>query len=272
MLKPYEGWLLATDIDGTIKPFDKPIPQNNIDAMHRFIELGGTFTLVTGRSVGAALPAVRDLGLRGPMLINNGSTAYDYGTEKVLFSTDLPEEVYGIIGDWLTRFPTVGIEVYHDRDLAILRRTDITDKRLRRFDINAMRYHYETLDTCEKPWQKALACAPKEVSDEVERYARDTIPENILFMRTSDEYCELVPTGASKGDGVRRLAKLLGFPPDRIITAGDYHNDVDLLKAGALSFAPADALPVAKEAATHLTVPCEEGILPHVLAVLDGIR
>ena len=272
MLKPYEGWLLATDIDGTIKPFNKPIPQNNIDAIRRFTEGGGLFTLVTGRSICAALPAVRDLGLTGPMLVNNGSTAYDYQTNEILFTTDLPDEVYKVIGDWLTRFPTVGMEVYHDRTLAILRRTDITDKRLRRFDINAMIYRYESLETCEKPWQKALACAPKEVSDEIERYARDTMPENILFMRTSDEYCELVPKGASKGDGVRRLAKMLGIRPDRIITAGDYNNDLDLLSAGALSFAPADGLAVAKETATHITVPCDEGILPHILAVLDGTR
>lgn len=271
-MKSYSGWLLATDIDGTIKPFEKPVPQKNIDAIHRFIEGGGIFTLVTGRSVGAALPAVRDLKLSGPMLVNNGSTAYDYGKNEVLFSTDLPESVYGVIADWMQKFPDVGMEVYHDRSLAILHRTEITDKRLRRFDINAMQYRYTTLAECEKPWQKALACAPKDVSDAIERYAQSTLPDGILFFRTSEEYCELVPRGATKGDGVRRLAEALGIEKSRIITAGDYHNDLDLLQAGAISFAPADALDIAKETATHVTVSCEEGILDSILAVLDGME
>lgn len=261
--------MIATDIDGTIKPFGKPIPPQNFEAIRRFIEGGGLFTVVTGRSVGAALPAVRELGLHGPVLVNNGATAYNYDTGETLFTTDLAPSVYGVIADWLERFPEAGIEVYHDRYLDILRQTDLTDSRLRRFDINAMVYRYTTLEACYKPWQKALACAPEPLADEIEAYAKRTLPEDLLFTRSSPEYCELVPKGASKGDGVRRLAGLYGISEDGIFTAGDYNNDLDLLSVGAMSFAPADALEAAKNAAKIITVPCEEGILPHVLDAMD---
>lgn len=263
--------MIATDIDGTIKPFGKPIPRANHEAIRRFVDGGGLFTVVTGRSIGAVLPAIRELELTGPMLVNNGSTAYNYATGEILFTTDLSPSVYGVIADWMERFPAAGIEVYHDRYLDILRQTALTDQRLRRFDINAMIYRYATMETCYRPWQKALACAPEALSDEIEAYAARTLPSDLLFTRSSPEYCELVPAGASKGDGVKRLASLYGISEDRIFTAGDYNNDLDLLAMGAISFAPEDALEAAKAVASIITLPCEQGILPEMLNIIDRL-
>ncbi len=264
--------MIASDIDGTIKPFGKPIPQANVEAIARFTEGGGLFTVVTGRSVGAALPAVKELNLTGVVIVNNGSTAYNYQTEETLFTTDMDEAVYAVMEDWYRRFPTAGIEVYSGRYLDILRQTSITDERLRRFDINAMRYRYATFDTCRKPWQKALACADETVADQIEAYAKATLPPSLLFTRSSPQYCELIPAGAAKGDGVRKLAALNNISPHRIFTAGDYNNDLDLLEAGAVSFAPADGLPAAKSRATVVTCPCEQGILPEILEYIDAHR
>lgn len=44
----FKGMLLVSDIDGTLTELTE-IPQNNIEAINRFIALGGTFTLCTGR-------------------------------------------------------------------------------------------------------------------------------------------------------------------------------------------------------------------------------
>ena len=44
----FHDLLLVSDIDGTLTELSK-VPQKNLDAIARFQQLGGTFTLCTGR-------------------------------------------------------------------------------------------------------------------------------------------------------------------------------------------------------------------------------
>ena len=259
--------MIAVDIDDTIKPYGKPIPQSNIDAMRYFTQNGGLFTLATGRSICATFPAVKELGLTGPVVVNNGATAYDYAKDEILFSTDLDDYAYIVIKKLMERFPTCGIEVYNGKKLCILRRTEMTDMRLKRFDIGQMIYEYDTLESCAKPWQKALAAADEKTADEIDGFFRTLYQNKVLFMRTSPHYCELVPVNATKADGVKKLARMLGI--SRIFTAGDHNNDVDLLKAGEISFAPSNAIDAAKAAADVVGCHCGEGIVAYMVDYIE---
>ena len=47
----FDGWLIATDLDGTLINRDGAIPQRNLDAIRTFQDEGGLFTIATGRSL-----------------------------------------------------------------------------------------------------------------------------------------------------------------------------------------------------------------------------
>ena len=82
-----------------------------MDAIEEFVSGGGIFTLATGRSIAATLPAVKEIGLKFPAIVNNGATAYDYATDEIIFSEDLDDSAYGIVEGLMERFPDCGIEV-----------------------------------------------------------------------------------------------------------------------------------------------------------------
>ncbi len=257
----FSGMMIACDIDGTVKPSGKPVCRRNMDAIEEFVSGGGIFTLATGRSIAATLPAVKEIGLKFPAIVNNGATAYDYATDEIIFSEDLDDSAYGIVEGLMERFPDCGIEVYSGKSMYILRRTEMTDMRLKRFDIGQMKCTYCTVEESGKPWQKALAVADEAAADEIEAYLAGIKTDRILFMRTSPHYCELVPAGATKAEGVLRLAAMYGISRNNLFTAGDHNNDIQLLKAGHVSFAPSDGLPAAKDAADITACSCEEGVV-----------
>ena len=45
------GWLIVTDMDGTLLTTDKHISKENLEAIDRFRSEGGKFTVATGRSI-----------------------------------------------------------------------------------------------------------------------------------------------------------------------------------------------------------------------------
>ena len=49
---PLSGWLIASDIDGTLNDKKRRLPKRNFDAIQKFVyEYGGTFILSSGRSI-----------------------------------------------------------------------------------------------------------------------------------------------------------------------------------------------------------------------------
>ena len=51
MEKTFENWLVVSDIDGTLNNKFRKLPKNNYEAIKKFTELGGNFTLASGRTV-----------------------------------------------------------------------------------------------------------------------------------------------------------------------------------------------------------------------------
>ena len=71
----FKGMLLVSDIDGTLTELTE-IPQNNIEAINRFIALGGTFTLCTGRPKCALAEILPQLKVTAPIITINGGYVY----------------------------------------------------------------------------------------------------------------------------------------------------------------------------------------------------
>lgn len=103
----FKGMLLVSDIDGTLTELTE-IPQNNIEAINRFIALGGTFTLCTGRPKCALAEILPQLKVTAPIITINGGYVYSPQDDTVLFGAELPESVRDFVFALLGRFDQVG--------------------------------------------------------------------------------------------------------------------------------------------------------------------
>jgi len=63
---------------------------------------------------------------------------------------------------------------------------------------------------------------------------------------------EMVQPGLTKWNGIELLLAALGIEDADVYAFGDDHNDLDMLSAAAMSFAPANAIPAAQQAADRV--------------------
>ena len=73
---PLSGVLLVSDMDGTLVTGNFTIPQRNLEAIERFKQKGGTFTIATGRANTSVEKYNSILNLTTPAILYNGCLLY----------------------------------------------------------------------------------------------------------------------------------------------------------------------------------------------------
>ena len=91
------------------------------------------------------------------------------------------------------------------------------------------------------------------------------------FTISKPEFLEAVPIGASKGEGLIRLAELIGINLDNTLCFGDSYNDISMLQAVTHSVAMGNACEDAKQIAKYICKPnTEDGLAQFVLEHVLG--
>ena len=79
---------------------------------------------------------------------------------------------------------------------------------------------------------------------------------------------ELLPLGASKGDGVQKFLEYEGIDPSKVMAFGDGENDIEMLKLVGLGVSMGNARTIVKNVADIVTLTNNEGGVGHVLDIL----
>ena len=99
--------LLTVDYDRTLTGLDSSIPAKNLEAIRYFMENGGKFTVNTGRSVPmSANNILNKVPVNAPLLLYNGSAAYDTETGALLLCHPIPLDPRAVITDVQKQFPS----------------------------------------------------------------------------------------------------------------------------------------------------------------------
>ena len=77
MDKIFDGFILVSDMDGTLVGSNREVSKKNRDAIKYFTERGGKFTVATGRMVQSVEEFVSDLHIKCPTMLHNGAKIYD---------------------------------------------------------------------------------------------------------------------------------------------------------------------------------------------------
>lgn len=277
-MKRFAGVLLACDFDNTIAPTGKcfaaglpfpGVPQENVEAIRRFMAQGGLFSVVTGRAYPAFLHLREQVPTNAPTALFNGAGIYDFAKGEYLWQVRLPQGAFTHYHEVLDTFPTVGMEAFS------------WDERVFAVRPNAFVIRHQTLTRA--PWTEVAALedtgieAAKllfedeyEVLLEVQRFLRSRpwIGEyDTIF--SSPNLLELTARGARKADAVQELARLHGIAPEHIYCAGDEENDLSMLELAAEGFVPADCNPKLLGRGFTTVGPCTEHAVADIVAALE---
>ncbi|MCL2071787.1 MAG: HAD family hydrolase [Oscillospiraceae bacterium] len=265
--------ILITDADGTLLTDDKRVLGVDKAAIAELIEKGGLFTVATGRGVKAAQSVVEEIGLdllHLPLVVFNGAAIYDFNREKFLWKCELGKEAMEFSEKLLERFPEVAVEILVDDEVYVIRTNEFEEMHLDFAGIEPIRCSYDEVP--KTGWIKVLLIDVPDKIDEVIRFCEGFcvgggIPP-VHMVRSSSMYYEILPAGINKWTGIEKLLEMSNLVGSRIVAAGDYMNDLEMIRYSDLGVATANAEDIVKAAADVVLCDNNSGIVRDIVKYL----
>lgn len=265
--------LLTVDFDRTLTAPDSTIPERNLTAIRYFMENGGAFTINTGRSLPMTRAFREKVPVNVPLLLYNGSAAYDLETDTILDAARIPLDQAETIRRTMERFPDMTVEIQgldahyifeenpawdafsegnhcawaHARpedDLGPFLKFALYGQ-LRSASVSAL-YEYSPEE--------------KQRFDQVENALREEFGEFCEVFRAAPKILDIHAKGVSKANAARKLQQKLGRKI--LVCVGDGENDLSMLHGADFAFTPSDAI-VAKYFPNVCS--CAEGAVADVI-------
>lgn len=224
MNKKFNGYLIVSDMDGTILDDKSKISSRNLKAIHSFIKDGGLFTIATGRTVDSLGRYIEKLPVTVPVVLYNGAKLYDYDNNSTIYEVYIEKEDKDIVKNLKKFDGSLGIEIYCDEKIYIYSSCSFT----KRFFDKGYDVIYDMKGIWEKNWTKALVVGEEEKLNDLEGKNR-SILENANTVRSGENYLEILPENVTKGSGVLKLCEHLKIDKNHVIAVGDNMNDLEML-------------------------------------------
>lgn len=243
--------IILSDMDGTLLDTKKNISEENIAAIRRFTELGGKFTVATGRTVQSFEQFTKILDLREPIIMFNGAAIHDYTSGTTLYTHPLPEVSRGMTAELARLMPESGGEVLRIEGTYVFSNTEYQQLHTRLCGITP---EYAELDDIpEGDWLKVLfSLAPEDVPKLEILVKQLGFDKNADFVKSSEIFLEMLPKGVSKGSALNEYRKLEGMEDFTFVAIGDFDNDIEMIEAADLGVCPANAEDCVKQKANKV--------------------
>ena len=265
--------LLTVDYDRTLTATDSTIPERNLEAIRYFIENGGAFTINTGRSVPMTKVFRDRVPVNAPLLLYNGSAAYDLAEKQLSFCHEINLDLWQTVKECMELFPDLTVEVQG------------VDAHYR-FTENPAWDAFSEHQQCAHafaPWGSDLgaflkftlygefrdvtvadmyngSAEERKRMDEAEALLKERYGHCCEVFRAATRIIDVHAKGVSKARTARELQQRLGRKI--LVCAGDAENDLPMMHDADYAIAPADGI-IAKHFETVCN--CGEGAVADMI-------
>ncbi|MCM1284821.1 MAG: HAD family hydrolase [Acetobacter sp.] len=273
MEKTFENWLVVSDIDGTLNNKFRKLPKRNYDAIKKFTECGGNFTLASGRLQSSLERNYNRITPNQPAVILNGAGIYDYNKRKMLWQNTIGPKgrdfVRYISKEFDDIFKRVDIGIYF-ADYVYIVKSGLFSKGTMYFDKAKHEYVKSIDDVPEEGWMKVIFWSNPLVINKLQKLVESMENPDANFMSSSLFSYEMLQKDTHKGVGIMKLADILGIEKSHVAAIGDYYNDWDMLKTVGLPAcagqAPSAIHNICKFEACHCNNGCVADLLEYIMS------
>ena len=256
----FDGILFCTDFDGTLAVHKHVSPQNR-DAIRYFQANGGRFTVLSGRTPDFLKEHLVGFEANAPLVGCNGALIKDHQSGELLYEGGRCD------CKALDIFEPFWCESEHIKRIFAFDRHAVSCC-AREACEDAFLTMEELIAHIRFPLYKVV-CSVDDGDYAV--MLRDALSKRFgdLFevSRSCPTYVEVSCIEACKGTAARRLKDMLGAK--LLVTAGDYENDISMLRAADIGYAVGNALPEVKAAADRVTVDVSDHAIAAIIHDLD---
>lgn len=257
--------MVVCDLDGTLLDSNKQISEANLRAIKKAREKGVFTTICSGRIHQMLYAYSRTLDIQGPLVAANGAVILDTRKGEALYRNMIsPEDALSLL-----RFCE-----QNEMDYAVLAsqgsffsRGSVRVRRFEQYNRIAAGQGLPTIplsffdgghsDALRDEIHKILIYEVREGQQKAAAEFVGQIP-GLAWTSSEERLLDVSAAGVSKGDGVRRLAGIMGLQEREICVFGDYCNDISMMETAGLSIAMGNAHGDVKKAALAVTATNDE--------------
>ena len=265
MDNPFQGTLLVCDMDGTLLNSEHKISLENKEAIRRFVDGGGMFTVATGRRSGGVAEVVKGLPMNLPVILLNGSQIYDLGRDCSLENFFIREDLSPLLKSIKAAFPDVGIEVFIEEGIAVVNDNQQVDFHRK---LEPILPGIIEIDDLPQPWFKVIFAGDNDRLLEVEDHLR-AFSGTWRAVFSAVIFLEILDREASKGNSIKKMVELLSLDVKRIVTMGDNMNDLEMIQIADHGVAVENANDRLKEAADFCVGHHDDHAVAQVIEMLE---
>ena len=247
---------IVIDLDGTLLNRKKEISQRSIDILREVAARGLRVFIATGRSLHTCDTYINQIGINQPFICYNGSCIYDPAQKEDIYHTYMSETVCREI---------LNIEEEVHCSFHAFRRHRVHIAHGERYasqtqhifpHASTQNENISLLDSLE--FTKAMFVGEFRETERVRAHLTHTFGEEVHQVYSRPGFFEVMRSGATKADALRRLLAREGIPASNVMAIGDENNDLGTLKLAGIPVAMANATREVKEVSLYETASCEE--------------
>ena len=254
--------LLALDLDGTLLDSRGEISETNKNAIRQAEEKGVLVTIATGRRFRDALPVGLQMELNAPLVTHNGALLKYAQTLETVAVSIVPKEIVREIlrvgrefgaDAMISADPTGKGVLLYDRisdENIPLQKYIAWSKRLHGAEAEEAVHRVENLEDVSGEIETVHvsfsgACASMA---HLEMILRDELEQSATVLTTvypsmNFTLIDILPSDASKGIGVEKLALLNNLSAENVMVMGDNFNDLEMLEYAGTAVLMGNASP-----------------------------
>lgn len=254
----FDGYLFLTDMDNTFtQPGEPEISPENCQAIRYFQSEGGKFTIATGRSPNFIQNYGHFFQANAPLITLNGAMICTPDGNTPLKEFFIDEKILDVLA-FLLPLPYMEC-VYFGNGITQY-------NRMTEGSLNDKLAYYAALP---KPWYKIVTRQPEQYARSLMAELEDKFGQLYEFDRSYAMGIEIHKKGSGKGACMEWVAAHSADPIRVTIAAGDYENDISMLKKATIGYAVSNAIDAVKQAADRITVSNRDSAIARIIEELD---
>lgn len=256
--------MVCLDVDGTIVNHQDQMSQQVRSAAREVVGAGHEVVISTGRSLGAALPVVQELGIEHGYVVacNGGVLAKVTGEEVEVIHREIFDPSLVLATLWRT-LPNAKYALENERGefLSSEQFSDVS------FGAPARVVDFEELVNSKAV--RVVVFSTDSSAEEFGRAVHGLGLSGVTYSVGWTAWLDIAAEGTTKASGLERLRGILRFAPEQTIAVGDGRNDIEMLQWAGLGVAMGQAPDEVKAVADSVTDSVwDDGLVPVLRGVL----
>lgn len=176
MIEKLSDILIITDIDGTLLREDKGISEENLNAIKRFTDKGGSFTVSTGRTIDATVDLIKDIPINTLSTHINGGYFFNLKNQEIVYPNYISDKAKIYCEKIVKKFENCDCHFAGDYAVNLMTKGNVLRKYLPKREFHFFNGEFKNIP--EKIYKFVICCDP-EYMNNVRDFAKSVCQNDV---------------------------------------------------------------------------------------------